>query len=189
MKTVPGEPVRKHSTCEFIDGEIRHALDANKLPDACFAGFNLSDSCSAVEGADFERTPRCTSLCSRKMTTNTINGQKLRKLQGSSCATHDQDRLETSEFFLMTSTGLPTNVYGYEFRFRRKDFELDTDIIKCSLKRTACDYSGDFLLGCKATLDETYLAGYHLRVQVRNSERISRLQCSARARTLIPRGP
>jgi hypothetical protein len=67
----------------------------------------------------------------------------------------------------MTRWGLPTNVYGYEFRWRRKDFELDTDIIKCPLKRTACDYSGNYLLGCKATLDETYLAGYHVRVQVR----------------------
>jgi hypothetical protein len=87
-KTVPGEPVRTHSTCAFIDGEIRFFKDPPQLPTTCFSGFNLSDSCDAVEG--FERVPRCTEICSRKMTINGVNGQKLRLLQGSSCVTRNQ---------------------------------------------------------------------------------------------------
>ena len=163
-QTAPGEPVRHHTTCAFIDGEIRHYNDPRRLPDSCFSGFNTT-GCTSVEG--YDRTPRCTKICSMKHTVNGINGEKLRLLQQSTCEAPNQERLETSEFFLMSRSGLPTNVYGYEFRFRRKYFELDEIIVSCPLKRSGCDYAGDYLLGCTAALDDTYLAGYHLRVEVR----------------------
>ena len=63
--------------------------------------------------------------------------------------------IDSSEFFLMTPQGLPSNLYGFELRFRQKKYPGDEDIVRCPIKRTACDYRGDFLLGCKAALDDT----------------------------------
>mmetsp|Transcript_11281 Transcript_11281/g.26508 ORF Transcript_11281/g.26508 Transcript_11281/m.26508 type:complete len:389 (+) Transcript_11281:606-1772(+) len=79
--------------------------------------------------------------------------------------------MDTTEFFLMTSKGLPSNLYGYEVRFRQKEYELDERIVSCPIKRTACTYAGDFLIGCEAALDETFLAGYHVNVEVKRAYR------------------
>jgi hypothetical protein len=64
--------------------------------------------------------------------------------------------IDTSEFFVMSPRGLPSNLYGFELRFRQKKFPGDPAVVRCPIKRTACTYSsGNFLLGCKAAIDST----------------------------------
>lgn len=58
-------------------------------------------------------------------------------------------------------------IFSYEFRWEAKRFELDDAIVSCALKRSGCTYSGDILIGCTAALDDTYLAGYLVHVELK----------------------
>ena len=144
--------VYPNPTCDWIDGEIRHYDDPQRLPDQCFTGLNATN-CTYTENVD--KPPLCARVCSGKPTLNGINGQKIRRRRKVTCGAHNNEKMDTSEFFLMTPRGLPSNLYGYEFRFRRKHHELDDTIIKCPLRRTACEYTGHYLLGCQAALDDS----------------------------------
>jgi hypothetical protein len=42
---------------------------------------------------------------------------------------------------LDAKTAASTNLYGYEFKFARRQTLLDTTVISCPLRRTACQYS------------------------------------------------
>jgi len=66
-----------------------------------------------------------------------------------------------------TTTGL-TNLYGYEFKFARRNTVLDTQLISCPLRRTACQYAdnGDTLSCTGRATDKTYLHGYYLKIWV-----------------------
>ena len=90
-----------------------------------------------------------------QVTINGINGDRLRSYRKSTCGVVSNDALDTSEFFLPTPRGLPSNLYGYELRFRQKADEEDEAIVRCPLRRSACAYAGNFLLGCTAALDDT----------------------------------
>ena len=64
-------------------------------------------------------------------------------------------------------TSLLTNLYGYEFKFARKQTLLDTSIVSCPLKRTACEYSNGKTISCSGrATDTTFLHGYYLKVWV-----------------------
>ena len=65
-------------------------------------------------------------------------------------------------------TSLTTNLYGYEFKFARRQTLLDTAIISCPLRRSACQYSSSGqTLSCEGrATDKTYLHGYYLKIWV-----------------------
>lgn len=66
-----------------------------------------------------------------------------------------------------TTAGI-TNIYGYVFQFARRNTLLDTQLVSCPLKRSACQYSssGETLSCTGRATDKTYLHGYHLQVWV-----------------------
>lgn len=111
------------------------------------------------------------SVCSNKKTIDTINGQKLRISTGVNCGAVSNLRISSSENFIMTRKGLPSNVYGFEFRFRQKAYELDTTVIRCPIKRSACKYLGNVLITCDSFLDTTYLKSYSLTVIIKQAFR------------------
>jgi hypothetical protein len=60
-----------------------------------------------------------------------------------------------------------TNVYGTELRLARKATLLDSEIVSCPLKRTACNYdNGPSSPVCNRTNDNTFLHGYTLTIEV-----------------------
>jgi len=148
------------------------------LPSECFMGFNHSN-CSVVEGSNsvgkpewsqkqISKAPLCAHVCSKATTINSINGDKMRVRRHLQCGAINNDVMDTAEFYTMTRQGLPHNLYGYEFRWRQKAVELDAEVVRCPLRRSACTYtdSGD-LLGCQATGDDTYLKSYHVNVELK----------------------
>lgn len=59
------------------------------------------------------------------------------------------------------------NLYGYELRLARFQYEGDTEVIKCPLRRTACKYDSlGNTLSCDRGNDLTYLIGYTVRINV-----------------------
>jgi len=65
-------------------------------------------------------------------------------------------------------TGPETNFYGYELRMARNEFETDTEIITCPIKRSACTYneSDGTLIFCDVENDDTYLVGVEVTLEV-----------------------
>jgi hypothetical protein len=65
------------------------------------------------------------------------------------------------------------NLYGYELRLARNRDSEDETVITCPLKRSACTYSdtGE-TLSCDRVTDNTSLAGYTLRMKVREWDQL-----------------
>jgi hypothetical protein len=65
-------------------------------------------------------------------------------------------------------TAASTNLYGYEFKFARRQTLLDTTVISCPLRRTACQYSssGETLSCTGRATDKTYLHGYYMKIWI-----------------------
>jgi hypothetical protein len=83
---------------------------------------------------------------------------------------HQDFSLSLSLFFFSVSLSLSYLTFlfpRYEFRWRAKRYELDETVVSCALKRSACTYAGDILIGCTAALDDTYLAGYQVNVELK----------------------
>jgi hypothetical protein len=156
-------------TCGEIQGELIYANEKLTVPDTCFRGFNASN-CTIIEG--YDKSPLCTNVCSQKKTIDSLHGQKMRKRRITKCGSVDNSFIDSIENFAMIDgKAFPSNVYGYEFRFRGKRYELDSTVVTCPLKRTACNYVGNILIDCAATNDNTYLAGYHVNVELKRSFR------------------
>ena len=69
------------------------------------------------------------------------------------------------------STAATSNLYGYELRLAAMQYDGDQSIVTCPLKRTACTYEDDgvTLIGC--AVDDTYLVGYTLTLEVQEFDK------------------
>jgi hypothetical protein len=65
------------------------------------------------------------------------------------------------------------NLYGYELRLARKRDSTDTTVITCPLRRSACQYSSTgATISCNRATDNTSLAGYTLKLKVREWDKL-----------------
>lgn len=58
------------------------------------------------------------------------------------------------------------NLFGYSFVFLRNQFDGDTELVECSIPRTACSYDSSGTLTTACTADSSYLTGYTLTLNV-----------------------
>jgi len=125
----------------------------------CFAGFNLK-TCQSV-------LPTDDSVFQAELSYYTITLQRPTQYCLACCGT-SQKFVDTWNMRCPVDlfTAASTNVYGKEFRFGVKPTFLDaTQVVVCPIKRSACQYNGNTLLGCAET-DNTYLWGYKMQLDV-----------------------
>jgi hypothetical protein len=189
----------RRTTCGVVEGYIAYqgtsdrkggSYAGDQMPDSCFAGLNMSD-CNATsyrqDSADYRnvapRKPYCAEVCSNANTIPGINGRWLRERDDYTCRVISNEALNEgnpnptqNENFIMTRSGYDhSNLYMYEFRFRSKSYEGDDTIVTCPLKRSDCGYTAtNFLLDMCGNNDNTFLAGYRLRVLLNHAYRDTR---------------
>ena len=133
--------------------------ELGQITGLCFGGMMLKTCTSIVPTDDFVSRNELIYYV------NTLAKPAQYCLQCCGTSPQFQDRWDlTCVTDLFTSVS--TNVYGYEFRFAVKPTAGDnTAIVTCPIKRSACTYDGNTIIGCADT-DNTYLWGYTLTVNV-----------------------
>ena len=133
--------------------------ELGEITGLCFSGIGLK-TCQSV-------IPTDDSVAQSELTYYTINLQKPTQYCLACCGT-SQQFVDTWNLRCPVDlfTAASTNVYGKEFRFGVKPtFADSTQVTVCALKRSACRYNGNTLLGCAET-DNTYLWGFKLHLDV-----------------------
>lgn len=158
------------NTCDNIQGELVLASEKKKTPTKIYTGLNQSEDCIYRNG--MKKGPIRLHFCSNKKTLSGLNGQRLHREFSLACNVTDGSKvIDTKDKFLPTRSTLPGNLYGFEFRFRQKAFELDQFVVVCPLKRRACTYIMGIVLKCSPIGDKYFLAGYRLELNIREAFR------------------
>jgi hypothetical protein len=150
---------------DFIMGKLSPAyavvdsMENDMIVGNCFGGMRLKSCTSTLPNDDFVKRDE---LSYYTQTLQRSGSEYCLGCCGTSPAFTDSWKLRCPVDLF---TAITSNIYGYEGRFAVRSFLGDYSIVTCPLRRSACAYRGNTLLGCNAT-DDTFLWGYSLTLDV-----------------------
>lgn len=163
QETGPSLPTAQVNGMMFDYKETIGNAQKNQINKKCFQGLGLT-TCLPHDKATDERTLAAQMVYYKEQIYEDLGKSYCLQCCGRATDFIDHWNLDCE---VDVKTALLTNLYGYEFRFARRQTLLDTSIVSCPLKRTACEYSDGETINCNGrATDTTFLVGYYLKVWV-----------------------